>query len=188
MDDIFIFVIDTDSYAGNFERELCAWMTGQIGDCEVGDKQMEQFQKDLEADNSILDFDGFVIRQPDEYGHMRPAAIWPTPGWFNDGIGGYYQPGQEAEALIAYKKEAKEAYKNNPEALKTLEATKDVGRWPAYLSVAIFFSEKPTHQMLACMKRRALAHPLREKFKITGFRLLRRLVRYETAMTMTCQP
>ena len=32
----YLFVIDTDSYSGNFEREMCAYCTGQIGDCEVG--------------------------------------------------------------------------------------------------------------------------------------------------------
>ena len=34
--DCWGFIIDTDQYAGNFERELCAWTTGQIGECEVG--------------------------------------------------------------------------------------------------------------------------------------------------------
>ncbi len=31
----YLFVIDTDTYAGNFEREMCAYVTGQIGECEV---------------------------------------------------------------------------------------------------------------------------------------------------------
>ena len=30
--DHFLLVIDTNSYAGNFERQLCAYVTGQIGD------------------------------------------------------------------------------------------------------------------------------------------------------------
>ena len=30
------FVIDTNEYAGNFEREMCAWLTGQVGECDVG--------------------------------------------------------------------------------------------------------------------------------------------------------
>ena len=28
----YLFVIDTDSYAGNFEREMCAYLTNQIGE------------------------------------------------------------------------------------------------------------------------------------------------------------
>jgi len=26
----YIFVIDTDSYAGNFERDMCAFLTGRV--------------------------------------------------------------------------------------------------------------------------------------------------------------
>ncbi|KKK83825.1 hypothetical protein LCGC14_2789530, partial [marine sediment metagenome] len=34
--DSWIFIIDTDSYAGNFEREMCAYITGRVGECGVG--------------------------------------------------------------------------------------------------------------------------------------------------------
>ena len=29
-------IIDTNSYSGNFEREMCAYVTGQYGECGVG--------------------------------------------------------------------------------------------------------------------------------------------------------
>lgn len=32
------FVIDTTDYAGNFERELCAYITGCVGECGVGEE------------------------------------------------------------------------------------------------------------------------------------------------------
>jgi hypothetical protein len=32
----FTVVVDTDSYAGAFEREMCAYITGQTGECGVG--------------------------------------------------------------------------------------------------------------------------------------------------------
>lgn len=32
----YILVADTNQYAGNFERELCAYITGQYGECSVG--------------------------------------------------------------------------------------------------------------------------------------------------------
>ena len=32
------FVVRTNLYAGNFEREICAYMTGVIGECGVGDE------------------------------------------------------------------------------------------------------------------------------------------------------
>jgi hypothetical protein len=35
-ENLWLFIVDTDSYAGNFERCMCAYMTGQIGECEVG--------------------------------------------------------------------------------------------------------------------------------------------------------
>lgn len=35
----YSIVVETDSYAGNFEREMCAFMTGHIGKCEVGLKE-----------------------------------------------------------------------------------------------------------------------------------------------------
>lgn len=41
MKNVVAFVIDTDSYAGNFEREMCAHITGTIGDCEVGEELVE---------------------------------------------------------------------------------------------------------------------------------------------------
>lgn len=34
----FGFIIDTNEYSGNFERELCAHITGHIGECGVGDE------------------------------------------------------------------------------------------------------------------------------------------------------
>lgn len=30
-----IIVIDTTSFTGNYERELCAYLTGQVGDCRT---------------------------------------------------------------------------------------------------------------------------------------------------------
>jgi len=41
------FIIDTNEYAGNFEREMCAYCTGQIGDCGVGEEEAEKFEKIL---------------------------------------------------------------------------------------------------------------------------------------------
>ena len=43
------FVVDTESYAGNFERELVAYMTGEIGVCEVGKKIAAIAKKELWA-------------------------------------------------------------------------------------------------------------------------------------------
>jgi len=39
----YLFIIETDSYAGNFERDMTAWCTGHIGDCQVGSHYVKLF-------------------------------------------------------------------------------------------------------------------------------------------------
>ncbi len=74
------FIIDTDTYAGNFERDMVAYMTGVVGECGVGEEGVALFKKDG-CEKSGIDFeelvDPYVI---DEHGCGRPASIWPTPG------------------------------------------------------------------------------------------------------------
>lgn len=38
----YSFIIDTDKYAGNFERDMCAFLTGEIGECGVGDEYVDE--------------------------------------------------------------------------------------------------------------------------------------------------
>ena len=38
----FAVLIKTDSYAGNFEREMCAHVTGHVGECEVGEEFVDE--------------------------------------------------------------------------------------------------------------------------------------------------
>jgi hypothetical protein len=61
----FGLLIKTNSYAGNFERELTAFCTGQIGECEVGDDYIEKLP---------INF-GNVERVPDEHGCWRPVSL-----------------------------------------------------------------------------------------------------------------
>ena len=72
-----VIVFDTDAYAGNFEREMCAYITGQIGECQVGDKVAEAVAP------ALLHAEWYgehVVSEPDEHGTWRPASIWPTAG------------------------------------------------------------------------------------------------------------
>lgn len=80
------FCIDTDTYAGNFERELCAYITGQIGECKVGQADAELAEKELNEEELKL-FDEIITTHPDDHGCHRPVSIFPTPGFFNDGYG-----------------------------------------------------------------------------------------------------
>ena len=128
-----IFVIDTDSYAGNFERELCAYMTGCVGECGVGDDMRTIFETEVGDPDELFEF---IVSEPDEHGCSRPVTIYPNPRWFNDGNGNHYREGEKA----------KELFQNI--------------KWPAYNSVAIFYDENEelgySQEKLKIMKERAL--------------------------------
>lgn len=78
-----VVVIHTDSYAGNFERRLCAYATGGIGDCEVGEEYREMFNDEM-ADcqffhnGEMVDFtsiaDDYLEHVSDD-GCYRPVRI-----------------------------------------------------------------------------------------------------------------
>lgn len=101
----WIFAIDTEDYAGNFERELCAYLTGRTGDCEVGDDLAKLFSQET----GLEPFEN-VTQEADEHGCYRPVTIYPTPGWFGNGLGGSFKDGQEEKSLTHYKKAAAEIY------------------------------------------------------------------------------
>lgn len=96
-------VIDTDQYAGNFERQMCAYLTGQSGDCGAGREIALVAQDEIEH----LDWwKRHIVQVPNEHGTKRPVAIHPTPGYFNNGMGGHYLDvpevyGRAKEDLIA---------------------------------------------------------------------------------------
>jgi hypothetical protein len=83
-----IIVIDTNLYAGNFERELAAYCTGQTGECQVGDRQAEMFREDVSAEIDQA-FQNAIGSRADDRGTMRPSSIWATPGRKNDGVGNF---------------------------------------------------------------------------------------------------
>lgn len=71
-----IVIIDTTAYAGNFERELCAYVTGQIAECLVGDEFISQTDQP-----KYLDWwEDHIDPQEDIEGSefYRPCTIWKT--------------------------------------------------------------------------------------------------------------
>lgn len=40
------FIIKTNKYAGNFEREICAYITGNVGECGVGSEYARKFKEE----------------------------------------------------------------------------------------------------------------------------------------------
>lgn len=90
MDKNFRIIIDTENYAGSFEREMCAYITGQIGECGVGAGIVDVFSSEIKNLNW---FNQHVVQKPDEYGCYRPVSISVTPGWFNNGYGRHIREG-----------------------------------------------------------------------------------------------
>lgn len=81
-------VIDTEQYAGNFEREMCAYLTGQFGNCGVGTKISAAVSEEIKH----LDWwKRHIAQEANEHGIERPVSIYPTPNWFNNGMGGEYR-------------------------------------------------------------------------------------------------
>lgn len=74
--DLYVLVIDTDQYAGSFEREMVAFMTGQVGDCDVGQEEANKFAEEFPD----MDLEDTIGREADEIGCSRPASAWPSPG------------------------------------------------------------------------------------------------------------
>ncbi len=61
------FIINTDSYSGNFERELCAHLTGCIGECEVGEEMVEPDIREQ--------FNKIIMLKADEHACYRPVEV-----------------------------------------------------------------------------------------------------------------
>ena len=149
--DYYLFIIDTDTYAGNFEREICAYITGQIGECGVGEENAKLARQQIPLITAQLE--DLVEMVPDKYGCARPVAIFPNPRYGNDGHGNH--------ALLT---------KKNITQFP----------WPAYYSVAIFFNQIPNLGLLDIIKERARDianwgignYGIEQTIKIEGFRFL----------------
>jgi len=63
----YAVIVRTDSYAGNFERELCAHLTGQIGECEVGEEYVDSEVAEI--------FEEVVNQKPDDHACYRPVSL-----------------------------------------------------------------------------------------------------------------
>lgn len=74
----YIFIIQTDEYTGNFERELTGYVTG-VDDGTHGDEQAVFFNAEVPKDvgqalGQKIDFN------PDDNGYDRCCSIWNSVG------------------------------------------------------------------------------------------------------------
>lgn len=67
-----VLIVKTNKYTGNFEREMCAYATGQIGDCEVGEKLINPTISEIT--------ERYIEEEPDEHGIFRPVDIFDGEG------------------------------------------------------------------------------------------------------------
>jgi hypothetical protein len=171
----WIFVIDTDTYGGGFERELTAYCTGEIGQCEVGDEEAEIYRDAMGIAPALEGGPFFeqLEQRADDHGCYRPTYIFPNPNWVNDGSGNHYrvEDWDPAKVLEKYKQTridyaeqyrnsyADQEYGNNEADRKIAEynalTVDDLHKWPAYNSVAIFFEKRPTDEQVRIIKERA---------------------------------
>jgi len=162
-DEHYEFVIDTNEYAGNFERQMCAYVTGCIGDCGVGDDIADIVRDDIAQSGFSEPIDDLVISLPDEHGCHRPVTSGPTPGFINDGMGNHY---------------TKEEW----------EAKNEKNGYPACQSVEIHLDDIPEDDLVDFFIERARAFATSKhaeeatgfKIEILGFRLVRRYQMRET--------
>jgi hypothetical protein len=112
-----IIVIDTLGYAGNDERELCAYLTGEYGDCQVGDNIAQKYGKDIEHRAWWKEH---ISPEPDDNDTYRPASPYATPGWFNNGMGGMFRdlPENEEPARLARIQATKDYYQPRIDAIQ----------------------------------------------------------------------
>ena len=111
----WIFVIDTSQYAGNFERQMCAYCTGQIGECGVGDEFVDEKIADIFGE----DIDCFVM---DDHGCGRPVSIWPVDnperrggGHPYNAVAIFFNQRPTSKQIDTMKTRAKEFAENQPD-------------------------------------------------------------------------
>lgn len=142
-----LVVFDTREYAGNFERDMCAFITSRTGDIFVGEEIADAVRDSLKH----LDwYENNIYPREDEEGLERLVECWPTPGRVN--YKGYFDFNDETRA--------------NFPAFVSPETH------PAYHSVAILVDELPPEEVLAEMVERAQLFCKQRGLTYVGYRVL----------------
>jgi hypothetical protein len=173
----YTFVIDTDTYSGNFERPIFSFITGMSESC--GERAYATYEAEaarkalkIKGEYAAGPLDELVeerIRDPGDDGYHRSyVSITVTPGFYN--VHGEHFP-------AAYSGKFKK--QSNCSDCKEGKPAEQHRKWPAYQSVAIFLRRRPTDEEIKLIKTRALAykdfprqHEWDARPNIIGFRLV----------------
>lgn len=171
----YAFIVDTDAYSGNFERQMCAYITGLCGECGQGREIAEKAYKAL--GKTAEWFEANVISKTDDHGCFRPVAMHPTPNFYNDGMGGAYDDSMDKDFVYKRYVKAVEDYRLPliAEAEKkiaagekgwkpTLLAEKEIieaskkngpGKCPSYQSIIVYLTKPPPQNIRKIIIKRA---------------------------------
>jgi hypothetical protein len=124
-------VADFPTYTGGVERPFCAWVVGQTDEYANEPEVLALFEKDYPRKNPFEDLIDIRLCDPGDDGYFRsPCDIAPTPGRVNNGNGVCADIG-------------------------SAKAKKWKTRYPAFESVAIFLTRKPTEEEFKLLLDRA---------------------------------
>lgn len=158
----YTFVIDTDKYSGNFCREMCAYITGVVGDCGVGDDEQKKFFEEMElSEDDATPFQeviepknesespytkDLISMESDEYGCRRPCKEVSNLGWRS----------------------------NNDGQCRKLAECDDASEFKhqAFMSVGIIMDHEPNESQVALMKDRARKYSTNNGIIVEGFRIV----------------
>lgn len=91
----FVFIVDTNEYSGNFERELTAYVTGVVGECEVGDEYID--------DKITPIFQESIQQCSDDNGCYRPCEAINSPDGRCNSVGIFFHTEPTPEQISIMK-------------------------------------------------------------------------------------
>lgn len=185
------FIVDTDSYTGNFERELCAYITGHVGFSGVGLPESEIY---LRSYNKLPN----LVYIPDEDNSyiLNPVSIYPTPGMLNNGMGFHFKVGDEELGLLEYQMSVKDYYEkqisivegyrgsswtegeiegeieryNTKISLSMSKTVDTFEKYPAFQSIIIYFDIELEQDLIDFLQKRCYDYCNAHNINIVGFR------------------
>lgn len=194
----YLFIVDTETRAP-FAQEMGAYLTGNTEHrFSVCARSLAELyaQETGEAVNKTRFTDILGVHERDEDAEEY-VAHWPTPGWFNNGMGGHFREGQEEEAqqhwrlaCLEQSRSTRLVHPNDQEAnrLRWEESAAEPCRHrSAYMSVALVFTRELLPEEIEFLRSRAMKFPeiYRQMYAHGGDELIAvtntRVVRKETA-------